>query len=94
MPTLIAGAFVVGTAVYLLFLGLDRDARRNGFPVDAFHTQCPRTVEEAHDAMQAHLECDKDRCPARLSAFLMLVREGHLVPTPQTLREYGVGIAR
>jgi hypothetical protein len=42
----------------------------------------PRSVDDAHVAMQDHLHCDTDTCGTRQEALYVLVRAGRVVLAP------------
>lgn len=46
------------------------------------HAAPPRLydVPQAHEVMRRHRECGRDECPAKHTAYRVLVRAGHLTP--------------
>ncbi len=46
----------------------------------------PYTPEQAHAAMQQHVDCGTDICRAKYAAFWLLVDEGLVVPDARAVR--------
>ncbi|WP_067891136.1 hypothetical protein [Nocardia vaccinii] len=53
-----------------------------GWPTSLVHTAPlePFTPDQAHQAMQLHIDCDTDACPRRQAALDTLIQAGHVRP--------------
>ena len=46
----------------------------------------PLTLEQAHEDMQQHRDCDPESCPRRQAALTTLIDAGHITPDSHRIR--------